>query len=210
MGPIDTLFLDLGGVILTNGWDHIERKHVAEHFGIDWADFEQRHKQWYDLHETDELTLDEYLQKVVFWKARDFSPEEFKALMYAQSKPLPGMIDFIHEIKQAHNLRVVITSNEARELAEYRIRSFNLRSLTDLFFVSCFIHLQKPDPRFYQLVLDVTQISPDRVIYLDDRESGIEAAAKMGIYGVIHRSLEATREHFATFLGKQRGEEAKR
>lgn len=41
--PITTLFLDIGGVLLNNGWDHPVRRRAAKHFKLNWARMEQRH-----------------------------------------------------------------------------------------------------------------------------------------------------------------------
>ncbi len=35
--PITTLFLDVGGVLLTDGWSHCVRKRAAMKFTMEWA-----------------------------------------------------------------------------------------------------------------------------------------------------------------------------
>ena len=187
---IKALFLDLGGVLLTNGWDHISRQKAIDQFHIEEAEFNFLHKKFYDQHEKGEMTLDHYLEDVVFWRPRSFTSVEFKEFMYAQSKPNDEMIDFVKEIKAKHGWKIAVVSNEGRELAEYRIKTFALTSIADVFFVSSFVHAQKPDPFIFQIALDVLQLKVADVFYLDDRSFLIEAAEKLGIKGSTFTTLE--------------------
>lgn len=200
--PIDTLFLDVGGVLLTNGWDHVQRKEAADTFHIDWEEFQAKHKEYYDLHETDKLTLDQYLDRVIFWKPRDFTLAQFKDFMYAQSKPYKEMLEWIPKLKKQYNLRIALVSNEGRDLAEYRFKKFNFTSFVDDYFVSCFVYYQKPDPRIYKIALDVTQKPLENTVYIDDRENLIEAAAKLGFQGIAHKSYATTKEKLLALLSK--------
>src|ERR1051325_4345358 len=96
---ITTLFLDLGGVLLTNGWGRTVRRQAAEKFQINYTDMDERHHLSFNTYEDGKLTLDQYLDQVVFYEARQFSRDEFKAFMYAQSQPYPEMIRFIAALK---------------------------------------------------------------------------------------------------------------
>jgi putative hydrolase of the HAD superfamily len=183
---ITTLFLDIGGVLLTNGWDHHARRRAAERFGFDYDDMNERHHLTFDTYESGKLTLDKYLERVVFDRSRDFSREEFKEFMFEQSEPLADELDFFLRLKARHGLVVAAVSNEARELTEYRVREFGLRRLIDFFVSSCFVHLRKPDEDIYRLALDISQARVDEVVYIDDRRMFVEVARKMGIHS-IHR-----------------------
>jgi len=200
MAKITTLFVDLGGVLLTNGWDRNLRKYTAQEFGIDWTDFEQRHHDFYDLHEIDRINLDEYLKKTVFWKTRNFSLEQIKDFIFAQSKAYPEMINLIKELKNHYHLKIVVISNEGRDLADYRIDTFDLTTFIDAFFVSAYVHFQKPDPHIYQMALDVLQLSQDNVFYIDDRPNLVEAAAVLGIRGIVHTSYVSTKQALLSIL----------
>ncbi len=197
---VDTLFTDVGGVLLTNGWDHNQRKEAADYFHLDWEDFQARHKQYYDLHETDKITLDQYLEKVIFWKPREFTLQQFKDFMYSLSQPYKEMLGWIPQLKKEFNLRIAVISNEGRDLAEYRFKKFNFKSFVDDFFVSAFVYYQKPDPHIYKIALDVTQKSLGQIVYLDDRENLIEAASKLGFQGIVHTSYESTRQQLLKIL----------
>ena len=190
---ITTLFLDIGGVLLTNGWDHNIRKGAADKFGLDYEEMDERHHLTFDTYEEGKLSLDGYLNRVVFYQERSFSREEFKAFMYAQSQPFPEMIELIRGLKSQHGLEIAAVSNEGRELTMYRVQQFNLGSVIDFFISSCFVHYRKPDEDMYRIALDIAQVSPERVAYIDDRAMFVEVARGLGIEGIIHTGYDTTR-----------------
>ena len=132
--PITTLFLDIGGVLLTDGWDHHARKRAAKNFKLEWAEMEDRHHLTFDTYEEGKLTLEEYLDRVVFYQKRPFTRAQFRRFMFAQSKPYPEMIELVAQLKVRHGLKIVVVSNEARELNAYRIRKFKLDEFVDCFY----------------------------------------------------------------------------
>ena len=191
---ITTLFLDIGGVLLTNGWDHNSRRRAAETFGLDYDEMSERHHLTFDTYEEGKLSLDEYLKRVVFYQERSFSQEEFKQFMHAQSKPYPEMIELMRGLKTRHGLRVATVSNEGRELTAYRVQQFGLGTFVDVFVSSCFVHYRKPDEDMFRIALDISQAGPEQVIYIDDRAMFVEVARELGINGIVHASYEATRK----------------
>jgi len=196
-GPITALFLDVGGVLLTNGWDRAMRARAAEHFGLDQTEMDERHHLTYDTYEEGKLGLDEYLTRVVFHRERPFSREEFTAFMFAQSQPFPEMIDLVRSLKARYRLRVAVVSNEGRELTQHRIGRFALGDVVDLFVASCFVHCRKPDPDIYRIALDLTQTPPEQVAYIEDRPMFVEVARGLGLRGIHHTSYEGTRAALA-------------
>jgi putative hydrolase of the HAD superfamily len=191
--PITTLFLDIGGILLTNGWDHNIRTHAADKFGLDYEEMNERHHLTFDTYEEGKLSLDEYLNRVVFYEKRLFSREEFKAFMYAQSQPFPEMIELMRGLKAQYGLEVAAVSNEGRELTVYRVEQFQLGTFIDFFVSSCFVHYRKPDEDMYRIALDIAQARPEQVVYIDDRAMFVEVARGLGINGIIHTGYEATR-----------------
>jgi putative hydrolase of the HAD superfamily len=194
---ISTLFLDIGGVLLTNGWDHTMRQRAAEGFGIDYEEMNERHHLTFDTYEEGKLTLDAYLKRVVFYRRRDFPPEDFKRYMFAQSKPFTETIDFMKQVARTHGLHVGAISNEGRELTTYRITKFGLRDLFSFFICSCFVHFRKPDADMYRMALDVGQAEPDQALYIDDRGMFIDEARALGMHGIHHTDLATTRSAMA-------------
>jgi putative hydrolase of the HAD superfamily len=189
---IRALFLDIGGVLLSNGWDGGTRKRAAEQFGLDLDDMNERHHLTFDTYEEGKLTLDEYLDRVVFFKQRPFTRDDFKKYMYAQSRPFPEMLTYIALLKKRYQLKILTVSNEGRELTLYRIQHFELGNIVDGFISSCFVHFRKPDVDIFRIALDVAQIPPEQVVYIDDRDLFVEVACSVGIHGVHHVSVAAT------------------
>jgi putative hydrolase of the HAD superfamily len=191
---ITTLFLDIGGVLLTNGWDHNIRTRAAEKFSLDYEEMNERHHLTFDTYEEGKLSLDEYLERVVFYQVRTFAKEEFKAFMFAQSQPFPGMIELVSKLKNQYCLQVAAVSNEGRELSVYRVQQFKLGTFIDFFVSSCFVHYRKPDADIYRIALDIAQVSPQQVIYIDDRAMFVEVAQRLGINGILHTGQEKTQK----------------
>jgi putative hydrolase of the HAD superfamily len=191
--PVTTLFLDIGGVLLTNGWDHLARQRAVKAFKLNRDEVERRHRLTFDTYEVGKLTLDEYLRRVVFYEKRRFTPARFRKFMFEQSKPFPRMIDLVRKLKAQYGVKIVVVSNEGRELNAYRIRTFKLNRFVDSFISSCFVHVRKPDEDIYHLALDVAQVSAEHVLYIDDRGMFTDVARGLGIRGIHHTDYESTR-----------------
>jgi putative hydrolase of the HAD superfamily len=199
---ITTLFLDIGGVLLTNGWDHTARRSAAEHFRLDLADLEERHHLTYDTYEEGKLSLDEYLHRVVFCQERSFSIPDFKAFMLSRSQPYPDMLQLIRSLKERYPLKTLAVSNEGREINAYRIAQYHLDQVIDTFVSSCYVHFRKPDPDIYRIALDISLARPAQVAYIDDRPLFIEVANSLGIHGILHTDILTTTAELAR-LGLQ-------
>ncbi len=189
---IRVLFLDIGGVLLTNGWDRATRQRAAEEFGLDLEEMNERHHLTFDTYERGLLSLDEYLRRVVFSQDRAFTPEQFKDYMFHQSQPIDDNIEVFKKVASENELRVGSINNEGRELAIHRIREFHLTELIEFFVTSSFVHLRKPDADIFRLALDIAQVPPERAVYVEDRPMFVEVACDLGIRSIHHKSLEAT------------------
>jgi putative hydrolase of the HAD superfamily len=194
---ITHLFTDLGGVLLTNGWDRGLRKLVASQFNIDAAEMDERHHLTYDTYEAGKISLSVYLSRVIFWEPRDFTEEQVVDFMLSQAKCFPEMIELYKQVKEKNGLKVVVVSNEGRELTADRIRRFNLKELADIFVVSSYVHFRKPDEDIFRIALDVAQAEPEEVVYVDDRQMFVEVACRLGMREVWHRDLDRTKTAFA-------------
>ena len=194
---ITTLFLDIGDVLLTDGWDHHARKRAATTFKVAFAEMEERHHMTFETFEDGKLTLDEYMDLVVFYQKRSFTRAQFRRFMFAQSKACPGMIELFAQLKLRHRLKIIALSNEARELNAYRIRTFRLNALVDAFVSSCFVQIRKPDTAIFQLALDIAQVPPRQIVYIDNTPMFVQIAEGMGIQSILHTDYESTRAKLA-------------
>jgi len=194
---IRTLFLDIGGVLLTNGWDHNARRRAVDKFNLDYEEVNERHHLTFDTYEEGKLDLDEYLARVIFYEERSFTPEKFKEFMFSQTRAFPDMINFIRELKSRYYLKTLAVSNEGKELNEFRIKKFKLDEIIDAFVSSSFVHYRKPDKDIFHIVLDISQTDPQQVVYLDDRLMFVEIARQMGIKAIHHEGFDVTKKAMA-------------
>jgi putative hydrolase of the HAD superfamily len=197
-GTITTLFLDIGGVLLTNGWGQTSRKKAAAKFGLDSKEIEERHHLTFDTYEEGKLTLDEYLGRVIFNEHREFSKDEFKTFMFAESQPLGNNLTYFINLKKKYGLKVFAVSNEGRELNEHRIREFKMNELFDAYISSCYIHLRKPDMDVWRMAGDISQSSPEHCLYIDDRMMFIEVAQTMGLQTLHYIDMDTTKQFIET------------
>ena len=197
--PITTLFLDIGGVLLTNGWDHHARRRAARHFNLNYGEMEDRHVLNFAAHEEGRVTFQEYLNRVVFYKKRSFTRAHFRAFMFTQSKPYTKMIETVRNLKARYGLRIAVVSNESREVNAYRIHKFKLRGFVDTFISSCFVHARKPDVEMFRLALDVAQAPPRHVLYIENTPMFVQIAESLGIRSILHTDYKSTRVKLASF-----------
>ncbi len=189
---ITHLFLDIGGVLLTNGWDHFARKRAARAFKLDLPEMEERHHLTFDTHEEGKLSSEEYLNRVVFYKKRSFTRLQFRQFMFDQSQPYPEMINLISELKVRHGLKITVVSNESRELNAYRIRKFKLNAFVDSFISSCFVHVRKPDAEIFRLALDISHAEPHQVLYIENTPMFVQVVEGLGIRSILHTDYKST------------------
>lgn len=197
--PITCLFLDIGGVLLTDGWDHHARRRAAKHFKLDRAEMEDRHAINFATYEEGKLSLKEYLSRVVFYEHRPFTRDQFWRFMCDQSKPDLDMIALLRKLKANYRLKVFVVSNEARELNAYRIRKFRLASFVDAFVSSCFVHVRKPDEDIFRLALDIAQAPVRQIVYIENTAMFVQIAEGLSIRSIVHTDYRSTRAKLASF-----------
>ncbi|MGO3183862.1 MAG: HAD family hydrolase [Aequorivita sp.] len=202
VSKIKVVFMDIGGVLLTNGWGHESRQKAAKVFGFDYDEMNILHNFIYNVFEIGGISLDQYLDTTIFHCDRDFSKAEFKEFMFAQSLELPELLSWVKTWKRKTELPVFALSNESAEINDYRIRTFSLHEVFDGFFSSCYVGYRKPDPRIYEKALQITQVAPSECVYFDDRLMLVDAAKKQGMNGIQHKEFETTKNILEKFIRK--------
>jgi putative hydrolase of the HAD superfamily len=182
---ITTLFWDIGGVLLTNGWDRVSRREAATVFHLDWDEFQDRHELSFPAFDSGHITLDEYLDRTLFYRPRSFSRDEFTAFMFAQSKELPESRAILEKAARSQKYFIGAINNEPLELNQYRIEAFNLRRDFLVFFSSCYVRARKPEETIFRVALEVTQRPPEHCVFIDDRPLNLESPRRLGM-NVIH------------------------
>lgn len=189
------LFSDIGGVLLRNGWGHESRKAAAEKFKINYSEMDILHDFIFNVWEMGKISIDDYLDTVVFKEKRSFSRKEFKEFMFAQSVQLPQMLPWMIKWKNKNkNIKVISLNNEPRELNQFRIEKFQLHRFFDAFVSSCEVGMRKPDPGIFLLAVGIAQAKPEECLYFDDRIMLVEAAKKVGIRAYHHKDFESTKK----------------
>jgi putative hydrolase of the HAD superfamily len=191
--PLTTIFFDIGGVLLTDGWGHVSRRAAAEKFGLDWDEYSDRHEKVAHAIEVNGLTLDRYLDRAVFYRPRSFTREEFRDFIFAQSHPKPDSLKIVEELAESGRYFMATLNNEVLELNLYRIQKFALRRCFSVFFSSCFLGVRKPDEAIYRMVLQTTQRTPEECIFIDDREVNLECPRELGINTILFKDAAQLR-----------------
>lgn len=199
---VQVVFFDVGGVLLSNGWGHKSRREAAKVFGLNYDELDVLHDFIYNVHEIGRISLDEYLDRVVFSHPRDFTKNEFKEFMFAQSRELPDMLQWLIKWKQACGFRIISINNEGRELNDYRIEKFGLHQCFDAFISSCEVGMRKPDPGIYRLAMGIAQVKPENCVYFDDRSMLVQEAQKLGIHSFHHQNFETTKKNLEALKNK--------
>lgn len=196
--PVNTLFLDIGGVMLTNGWGHESRRLAADVFNLDFSDMDDRHHLTQVTYEEGKLTLSEYLNRVVFYEKRSFTSDQFREFMFTQSTPHMEMIEFIKQLKVQYRLKIAVINNEGRELNEYRIKKFQLNQFVDFFISSCYVHFRKPDADIFRLALDIAQVPAEHAAYIEDLQMFVDVARDLGLRSIQHKNFLSTSAELAS------------
>ena len=199
MPDVTALFWDVGGVILSNGWDRAARSAAAKKFGLDWEELQDRHDLASPAFETGKITLDTYLQRTVFYRKRNFTREEFTDFIFAQSEEFPESRAVLSGLAATGNYLLATINNEPLELNERRIQQFQLRREFKAFFSSCYLGIRKPDEGIYRLALEVTQRHPEECLFIDDRELNLECARQLQMRTVHFQNAEQLQQDLAAY-----------
>jgi len=198
VSAIQAIFWDVGGVLLSNAWDHTQRMAALEHFHLDEEEFHSRHEMVVSSFERGKISLDEYLERTVFYRNRPFSRDEFRDYMFSLSQPIPEVLGFARALADSGRYFMGTINNESRELNLHRIEKYRLREIFRLFVSSCFVGLRKPESGIYRLAIETTQIDPEQCCFIDDRELNLECAAKLGMRTIQMQTIDQLRNE----LGK--------
>ena len=193
MSEVKVLLFDVGGVLLTNGWDREARRLACEQFGLDWEDFQDRHDFVAPDFETGKLTMAQYLRRTIFYRGRSFTEAEFVAFMKAQSKAMPDSLALLDELAASGKYVLATLNNESRELNDHRIDTFGLRKFFSAFMSSCYLGMRKPEEDIYRVAVDIIQHPPEQCVFIDDRLLNLECADRAGIQSIHFKNADQLR-----------------
>lgn len=196
MAEIRTIFWDVGGVLLTNAWDRVQRNSALEKFHLDEEEFHDRHEMVVSSFERGKITIAEYLDHTVFYRARPFTRDEFQEYMFSLSRPFPEVLDFARSLA-GRNYFMATINNESRELNLHRIEKYGLRGIFQLFVSSCFVGMRKPEVGIYRLAVETTQRPPEECCFIDDRALNLECARQLGMQAIEMQDVGQLRQDLA-------------
>jgi putative hydrolase of the HAD superfamily len=199
LAEITTLFWDIGGVILTNGWDRASRNEAAEAFHLDMEEFQDRHDLSFPAFDSGQISLNEYLDRTLFYRPRSFTREEFTAFMFAQSKEYPETRAILDSVARSGKYFVGAINNEPLELNQYRIEAFDLRRDFLVFFSSCYLRSRKPEETIFRIALEVTQRRPEQCLFIDDRPLNLESPRRLGMNTIQHQNAVQLRSELGKY-----------
>jgi HAD superfamily hydrolase (TIGR01509 family) len=184
---IRTLFWDIGGVLLTNGWDSGQRTRVLSRVGVDLDKYESLHSEANYTWERGLTTAKTFFNTTVF----EQNPElelSFDVLwpqVCAESKVLnPECLDMLSELQQAGRLSIATLNNESRELNDYRLDAFHLRPLFDYFICSGYVGEMKPLPGIYNSAIEISGYPAETSLFIDDKQENCDAAIALGMKAI--------------------------
>ncbi|MGD0512079.1 MAG: HAD family phosphatase [Terriglobales bacterium] len=193
MPKITALFWDVGGVLLSNAWDHDQRRQTLKEFDLDEVEFESRHEMLVSSFERGKISLQNYLERTVFYRPRSFTAEAFTQQMFSLSTPIPDSLQLGRELNRSGKYLMSTINNESKELNLHRIQTFGLREIFSLFVSSCFVGLRKPEEGIYRLALEITQRPPEECCFIDDRPLNLDSAARLGMHVIQMKTAEQLR-----------------
>jgi putative hydrolase of the HAD superfamily len=189
--------------LLTNGWDRHARADASRLFQFDHAYFSARHDRAIDDFDCGRMGLEDYLNRTLFYRPRDFTKDAFRQFMYSQSRSFPDVLSIAAALASDSDYLMIALNNESLPLNEYRIERFELRRYFRCFFSSCFLGIRKPDPRIYELALRLTQWPAERCVFVDDRPENLEPALRLKMRTVRFVNAEQLRVDLAAQLDRR-------
>jgi FMN phosphatase YigB (HAD superfamily) len=182
---IETIFFDLGGVLLSNGWDQGQRAKVLPKFGVDLAEYEARHDAANYYWERGLKDARWFFDQTVFYEPRKFTFEDLWPEVEGQSSVMfPATYEVLGKLRGARQYRIAMLNNESRELNDYRMKEFRLRDYFDFFICSGYVGEMKPGRAIYQSALDVSGAAAQETLFIDDKEENCAAARAMGMNAI--------------------------
>jgi putative hydrolase of the HAD superfamily len=193
LAGISALFWDVGGVLLSNAWDREQRQRTLKHFAIDELEFDDRHQMLVSSFERGTISLQEYLDRTIFYRPRSFTLQAFKDFMFSMSQADASALQFAKQLAHSGKYLMSTINNESKELNLFRIQTFDLHDIFSLFVSSCFVGLRKPEEGIYRLALEITQRSPEDCCFIDDRQLNLDSATRLGMHVIQMKNAEQLR-----------------
>lgn len=101
---------------------------------------------------------------------------------------------------QKQGFKLGILSNMPTEFLQYYRNEIPLFVHADYACFSCEVHVIKPEPEIYNIVLDGLGVRPEEAVFYDDMQVNIDAACNLGIHACLWTGLENARNALDNFI----------
>ena len=118
-----------------------------------------------------------------------FASGNFK---FERLRPVPEVVVLIKKLRTNYN--TALLSNQYPDMYDSLRKKFHFDSLFDYQVIPMHARAEKPDARIYQTFLNKTGRSAGDVIFIDDLEANIAAARRIGMKGIVFKSLPQLKE----------------
>ncbi len=185
---IKNIIFDLGGVILDIDENVVYKE--LEKMGIEISELAHS-KEFMEIlskFDTGIYTAATFRKKTKqFIGQEKITDQKFDSIWNAMLLDIPReRIEAIEKVKKHYKIFLMSNTNVIHY--DLYVRDLQLRfgynEFDELFNKSYFSfaeHLEKPDPRFFELILDHEHLLPEETLFIDDTAENIEAAKSLGI-----------------------------
>jgi putative hydrolase of the HAD superfamily len=131
------------------------------------------------------------------WGIRDSYDDVVR--IWLSIEPIAATHELLRALREA-GLRCYLATNQAEHRGVHMRDELGYGGLFDGAFYSYEMGVAKPDPAYFDFILDALQVSPDRLLFLDDRLDNVEAARSVGMRAEVwsyHEDISVLHEHLA-------------
>jgi 2-haloacid dehalogenase len=107
--------------------------------------------------------------------------------------PIEGTVEIFKELKAQGKYKIYALTNWSAETYPIAQKHYDFLNWFDGVVMSGAEKMRKPDPAFFQLLLDRYQLKAEEVLFIDDNFRNIKSALKMGVDSIHFISPEELR-----------------
>ncbi|MBP6882544.1 MAG: HAD family phosphatase [Candidatus Levybacteria bacterium] len=199
---IKAVIFDVGGVIVSNEMESVYED-IKGTFGIDTPTFEKAWTELMPLLGTGKITED------IFWKefleithsSKSLPEQSLLSRKYLELTKLNTQTIEIAKKLVDDGYQIALLSNTIKAHVDIN-SSLGFFEIFDTKIFSNEVGMRKPDPQIFQLALKRLGRLPHEAIFIDDDETYVSAACKLGIIGIIYKNIPQLKSDLTQALNK--------
>lgn len=107
--------------------------------------------------------------------------------------PIPGTVEVLADLREAE-VPIYALSNWSAETFPLAEKRFEFLQWFRGILLSANVRMVKPDPRIFQRCCETFSLNPETIVYVDDLQHNVEAAAKIGMHAILFTAPASLRE----------------